>query len=123
MRGMNGKMERETGIYGFLLRLTKIVHFSCIVVSFLLCWNRYYRMPGSNAAAYSGLIAFFYASVYYLLGRIYKAYDLGYARVMDLLYSHALTACICACVAYVANWLVALKYRNPLPLTTKRIMS
>jgi len=103
-------------LHGFVLRLIGIAHFVLMSAAFAFCWNSFYRMEGSGAAAYNGLFVLFYATVWFLLSRIYRAYELGFSRVMELIYSHALTAVICGCGAYAANGLAAWEYRSPMPV-------
>ena len=97
---------------GLVSKLLKVVHFFAAIGIFAACWLRFYRMP----IALDAMFMLFGAVIYFLLAHIYKAYDLGYSRVMDLIYSHVLTGVLSGGVIYVVYCMVTVQIQNPLPI-------
>lgn len=93
-------------------KLVKIIHFLGTLAIFAACWIRYYRMPVSLDV----MFMLFGGVIYFLLAHIYKAYDLGYSRVMDLIYSHVLTGVLTGGVVYAVYCMVTVHMYNPLPI-------
>ena len=99
----------------YLLRLIKIAHFLLTVLVATAIWHKFCHIDMIRGLHSEGIFATFYAIIYFLLSHIYRAYDLGYSRVMDLTYSHILTSCLINSIMYAGNCIVVLHLINPLP--------
>lgn len=98
-----------------VLRLMKFIHYTAAVLLAYLIWRSCCDSRLEETMHAGGMYAVFYAVIYYLLGHIYRIYDLGYARVMDLSYSHVFASMLCNCIMYAGNCMFDLRMLNPLP--------
>ena len=106
-------IKKELAIRGM-----KVLHFICSVALFAGCWYLYYKKMYATANHPKGeiLLALVYALVLLLLERTYDAYNLGYRKLSENIYSLTLSQVIAAGALWVITCLIFMKLTNPLPL-------
>ena len=115
-RGL-GNMKNIDRLDGKMLvqRIMKIVHFIGAISIFVFCIRCFYNIE-EYGNPYNVLVTLFYAVFYILLAHIYKAYDIGYSRVAELVYSHELTGVICGCFTWMYICIAGARVINVLPI-------
>lgn len=101
-----------------VIRLSKLVNVLCSVALFALMWKLTYAHTCSIPELMNGgiVIGCFYAAMTFMMNRIYNAYDLGTARVSDIVYSLSLSNVICNSIAYAAIMIGFSRLLTPLPI-------
>lgn len=101
-----------------VIRLSKLANVLGTVALFALMWKLTYANICALPELMNGgvVIAFFYASMTFMMNRIYNAYDLGTARVGDMVYSLSLSNVICNGIAYVVIMIGYSRLLTPLPI-------
>lgn len=102
----------------FLIRSMKLLNVLVAVVLFAVMWKLTYAHTCSMPGLMNGgiVIGFFYAAMTFMMNRIYNAYDLGVARVGDMVYSLSLSNVVCNGIAYVVIMIGYSKFLSPLPI-------
>ena len=99
------------------MRLLKFFHYIISVMLFVICWKMYYQNRYSEVFHFKGemLVYAFYATVLMLMIRIYDAYDVGYHRVTDNVYSQTLSQVITTGLIWIVSCLMYMKVTNIFP--------
>lgn len=101
-----------------LIRAAKLLNVLGAVVLFAVMWKLTYAHTCSMPGLMNGgiVIGFFYAAMTFMMNRIYNAYDLGAARVGDMVYSLSLSNVVCNGIAYVVIMIGYSQFLSPLPI-------
>lgn len=101
-----------------IIRAAKLLSVLGEVVLFAVMWKLTYAYTCSMPGLMNGgiVIAFFYAATTFMMNRIYNAYDLGTARVGDMVYSLSLSNVVCNGIAYVVIMIGYSKFLSVLPI-------
>ena len=96
------------------MRLLKIAHMVITWAMFFVCWSLFYKRESSPLHERFGfLMSVFYVIGAFLLGRIYHMYEIGFAKVSELVYAQSLSNVISLAVIYVAQKFAFLHFPQP----------
>lgn len=100
------------------MRGLKLLHYAVTVALFIGCWRLFYwgEYRTSNHPKGDLVLYVFYAVTLFLLNRTYDAYDVGYHRITDNVYSQSLSQVISTGILWVISLLMYMQLTNPLPL-------
>ena len=96
----------------------KTGYVAVISAMFLFCWNTAYAGTVNLTLQMNfGLMyLLLYTAVVTILGRVYKAYNVGSSRVSELIYSQSLAIVFCAGFTWLMMAVSCMMLPNPLPL-------
>lgn len=96
------------------MRLLKIAHMVITWAMFFVCWSLFYKRESSPLHERFGvLMSVFYVVGVFLLGRIYHMYEIGFAKVSELVYAQSLSNVITLAVIYIAQKFAFLRFPQP----------
>ena len=96
------------------MRILKIAHMLVTWAMFFVCWSLFYKRETSPLHERFGvLMSVFYVVGVFLLGRIYHMYEIGFAKVSELVYAQSLSNAITLAVIYVAQKFAFLRFPQP----------
>ncbi|MDY2627204.1 MAG: sugar transferase [Lachnospiraceae bacterium] len=100
------------------LRVVKLLNLLLMTVIFAGSWYMYYSdrafVQYYNKGNY--LIILIFTILYFLLGRVYEAFQISHFRISEMIYSQSLAAVISDAIMYVIICLLTLDAPNILPL-------
>lgn len=101
-----------------LIGVIKILHIAGIVLLFALTWGLFYagQFNIGPLTRRSFLVCGLYIIIIIYLNRVYNTFDLGTARVSELVYSQSLSCLIGDGFMYLLMSVMWLKLTNPLPM-------
>ncbi|MDO4990619.1 MAG: exopolysaccharide biosynthesis polyprenyl glycosylphosphotransferase [Eubacteriales bacterium] len=99
------------------MRGLKLLHLAISNLLLIACWWLYYEdqyevWMNSKSKA---MLFVFYGFMLFLFFRIYEAYDIGYHRITDNVYSQSLSQGIAASILWIVSIVVFDRLTNPLP--------
>lgn len=109
----------KLGKHDLPLRIIKTLNLLLMMMVFAISWFFYYSnlaVVQYNHKKESGLIILIFMVLYFLLGRIYEAFQISNFRISEIVYSQTLAAAISDAIMYIIICLLTLDTPNILPL-------
>lgn len=100
------------------LRLIKLLNVALMTLPFFVCWEWYYaqRTAIEMTLTSKWLVVLLFVALYCILGRVYEAFLVSYARISEMIYSQALALSITDFFLYIVCWALSARMPNILPI-------